>query len=86
LRIDTTPSCDTSSVAAWLIDGARSAQNPDEVLTELCERLSSRGIPLWRVAVFVHTLHPQILARRFLWRPGEATRIAEAAFERGDSE
>jgi adenylate cyclase len=86
LRIDTTLSCDTSSVAAWLIDGARSAQNPDEVLTELCERLSSRGIPLWRVAVFVHTLHPQILARRFLWRPGEATRIAEAAFERGDSE
>jgi adenylate cyclase len=86
LRTDTTPSCDTSSVAAWLIDGARSAQNPDEVLTELCERLSSCGIPLWRVAVFVHTLHPQILARRFLWRPGETTRIAEAAFERGDTE
>ena len=69
--MSTTPPCDTSSVAAWLIDGARSAQNPDEVLTELCERLSSCGVPLWRVAVFVHTLHPQILARRFLWRPGE---------------
>jgi adenylate cyclase len=86
LRRDPTPTCDTSLISAWLIDGARSAQNPDEVLTELCARLLGCGIPLWRVAVFVHTLHPQILARRFLWRPGEGTRIAEAAFEREDTE
>jgi adenylate cyclase len=81
-----TPRCDTSSVAAWLADGARSAQTSDQVLTELCERLSSCGLPLWRVAVFVHTLHPHIMARRFLWRPGEATTIAEASFEREESE
>jgi hypothetical protein len=24
------------------------------------------GIPLWRVAVFVNTLHPQIIGRRFI--------------------
>ena len=81
-----TPHCDTSSVAAWLADGARSAQTSDQVLTELCERLSSCGLPLWRVAVFVHTLHPHIMARRFLWRPGKATTIAEAHFEREESE
>ena len=81
-----TLSCETSSVAAWLVDGARSAQTPDAVLTELCDRLSNCGIPLWRVAVFVHTLHPQILARRFLWRKGEATKIAEASFEREQTE
>jgi adenylate cyclase len=33
------------------------------------------------VAVYVNTLHPQILARRFLWRPGGVTDVAEAPFE-----
>jgi adenylate cyclase len=81
-----TPRCDTNSVSAWLADGARSARAPDEVLTELCERLVGSGLPLWRVAVFVRTLHPHILARRFLWRPGAGTSIAEAPYERETSE
>ncbi|SEE52601.1 adenylate cyclase [Rhizobiales bacterium GAS188] len=78
--------CDASAVAAWLVDGARSASKAEDVLTELCERLSRAGVPLWRVAVFVHTLHPQILARRFLWRPGGAASVAEAAFERANDD
>ena len=72
---------DTSAVAAWLIDGARSASRSEDVLTELCNRLVACGLPLWRVAVYVNTLHPQILARRFLWRPGGAADVAEAPFE-----
>ena len=76
------PSCDTASVIAWLADGARSAPTAQEVLTQLCDRLTDCGVPLWRVAVFVRTLHPQVMARRFLWRPGEAASVAEADFER----
>jgi len=72
---------DTGAVAAWLVDGARSASRSEDVLTELCERLTACGLPLWRVAVYVNTLHPQILARRFLWRPGGAADVAEAPFE-----
>jgi adenylate cyclase len=67
-------------IGAWLADGARSASSSQDVLTELCERLLAAGLPLWRVAVFVQTLHPQVMARRFLWRPGEQAAVAEASF------
>ncbi|HJU18296.1 MAG TPA: adenylate/guanylate cyclase domain-containing protein [Stellaceae bacterium] len=72
---------DTRSVVAWLADGARSAVQPQEVLAELCERLVACGVPLWRVAVFVRTLHPQIMGRRFLWRPGAPVEMGEGRFE-----
>jgi adenylate cyclase len=74
------------SVAAWLVDGARSASRSEDVLTEMCERLSACGLPLWRIAVYVATLHPQILARRFVWLPGGATDVAEAPFAMADDE
>jgi adenylate cyclase len=71
---------DVSSIADWLVDGARSASKSEDVLTEMCVRLSACGLPLWRVAVYVNTLHPQILARRFLWRPGVHAGVDEAPF------
>jgi adenylate cyclase len=74
--------CDTSDIAAWLIDGARSASLPQDVLQELCDRLVARGISLWRVAVLVRTLHPAITGRRLLWRPGAGVTIGELAYER----
>jgi adenylate cyclase len=70
----------TATIAAWLVDGARSASKSEDVLTEMCVRLSQSGVPLWRVAVYVNTLHPQILARRFLWRPGADAGVDEAPF------
>jgi len=53
---------DITTLREWLIDGAPSAKTPDEVITKMCEGLLAIGIPLWHVAVFVRTLHPQILA------------------------
>ena len=76
----------TKSVVDWLIDGARSAPSPQDVLTELCERLSGCGLPLWRAVVFVRTLHPQVLGRRFVWRPDTGTVVGEALFELLDRE
>ena len=73
-------SYDVADVARWLVDGARSASQSQDVLTEMCRRLAECGLPLWRVAVYVNTLHPQTVARRFLWRPGGAAEIAEASF------
>src|SRR5438270_4691896 len=75
------PICEIKEVADWLIDGARSAPQPAQVLAELSERLVACGIPLWRVAVFVRTLHPQVMGRRFIWRPGTEVEISEAPFE-----
>lgn len=54
----------------WLIDGARSARSPTRMMAEICERLVAAGLPLWRVAVFVRTLHPDIYGRNFVWKPG----------------
>ena len=72
---------DIKAVADWLIDGARSAVQPQEVLAQLCDRLVASGIPLWRVAVFVRTLHPQVMGRRFVWRPGTEVVSSEAPYE-----
>lgn len=73
--------CDTKSIVDWLIDGARSAPRPETVLTELCDQLVHAGIPLWRVAVFVRTLHPEIMGRRFIWQPDVGVTINEGLFD-----
>lgn len=76
---------DTGSVVDWLMAGAVSASLPQDVLAELCDRLVACGIPLWRVAVFVRTLHPHVSGRRFLWRPDAAVEVGELAFDRLDT-
>jgi adenylate cyclase len=75
------PLHDVKAAVDWLVDGARSAPQPHQVLAELCERLVACGIPLWRVAVFVRTLHPNVMGRRFIWRPGAEVEMSEAPFE-----
>lgn len=75
------PARDTKAVADWLIDGARSAAESDTVLEEMCERLMECGIPLWRVSVFVRTLHPQTMGRRFTWRPETGIEVRESPHE-----
>jgi adenylate cyclase len=75
------PTRQIRTVVDWLIDGARSAPQPQQVLAELCDRLVACGIPLWRVAVFVRTLHPNVMGRRFVWRPGAPVETSEAPFE-----
>jgi adenylate cyclase len=75
------PTSDIKAVVEWLIDGARSAPQPQQVLTQLSERLVSCGIPLWRVAVFVRTLHPNVMGRRLLWRPDAEVEVTEAPYE-----
>src|SRR5438067_1775969 len=72
---------DVTEIVDWLVDGARSAPHAADVLSELCARLLGSGIPLWRVAVFIRTLHPQITGRRFAWRHGEGTTVADIPFE-----
>src|SRR3989440_3486404 len=73
--------CDTTSVAEWLVGGARSAAEPPQVLAELCARLLTCGVPLWRVAVLVRTLHPEVIGRRFLWQFGAEVEMFTAPYE-----
>src|SRR6201996_2373791 len=70
----------------WLIDGARSAPVPAQMMAETCERLGAAGLPLARVGVFVRTLHPDIVGRNFVWRLGGEVVVGSANYEMLDSE
>ena len=55
----------------WLLDGAPGATTAPEIAERLGNDLLSAGIPLARMAVFVTTLHPNVLGRAFFWEPGK---------------
>jgi len=66
----------------WLIEGAQSAPMPQDVLFQLSTKLTAAGLPLSRAAVFVTTLHPNVMGRGFFWQRGAAeVRVAEASFD-----
>ncbi|THD48366.1 MAG: adenylate/guanylate cyclase domain-containing protein [Bradyrhizobium sp.] len=76
---------DLQKLTDWLIDGARSAPNPPRMMAETCERLAAAGLPLWRVGIFVRTLHPDIIGRNFIWRPGAEVVAGTASYDMLDS-
>jgi adenylate cyclase len=69
----------------WLIDGARTATSPTEMMAATCEHLVDAGLPLWRVGIFVRTLHPDVFGRSFIWRPGAEVKVTAADFDVLDS-
>ena len=70
-----------SVIARWLQAGAPPTRRPEDVLGALCDRLIAAGVPLWRVGVFVQTLHPDFMGRRFLWEQGKGVSVNEAPVE-----
>ena len=68
-------------LSEWLVDGARSAPNPPRMMAETCERMVAAGLPLWRVGVFVRTLHPDIAGRNLIWRPGTEVEVGSANYD-----
>ena len=77
---------DLDNVTDWLIDGARSATTPSAMMAQTCERLVEAGLPLWRVGVFVRTLHPDIFGVSFIWRRGGEVVVTQADFNVFDSD
>jgi adenylate cyclase len=69
------------SVVEWLVGGAHSAGTANAVLAEMCERVVACGIPVWRAAAFIRTLHPQIMGRRIEWREGAGVMVGEGSYE-----
>lgn len=59
-----------NDLITWLADGARSVVRTDLFMAETCERMVACGIPLYRVGVFVRTIHPSMMGRGFIWRAG----------------
>src|SRR6202158_2720057 len=76
---------DLQKITDWLIDGARSASSPPQMVAEFCERLVRAALPLWRVGLFVRTLHPDILGVNFIWKPGAEVVVGAGDFGLLDS-
>ncbi len=73
---------DIRPVYDWLVAGAAPARMPQEVLREFCLRVRAQGVALYRTAVFVRTLHPNVLGRSFIWQEGkDAVELGEAAYD-----
>ncbi len=60
--------------------------SPPQIMVETGERLVRAGLPLWRVGVFVRTLHPDIFGRSFVWRRGAEVVMGSANFDVRDSD
>lgn len=59
-----------SAVLDWLITGTRDQRFMDNILVEMCERLSEAGMPLARASLHFQTNHPQWRGARMLWKSG----------------
>ena len=70
-----------NQIVEWLVDGARSASDTSEVVSELCDGLVSCGIPVSRFRLYVFALHPQIMGHAFRWHCGTAVEMISAPFE-----
>ena len=68
-------------VVDWLVAGARTGLRSEDVLAELCRRMIDCGIPLWRVVIFVRTLHPDVMGRRFIWQAESGVTTANALYD-----
>ena len=53
----------------WMVDGARPSANAKEIIDGICKRLVAAGVPINRFALFIYTLHPNMIGWRFTWTP-----------------
>lgn len=65
----------------WLTDGCASAPTADQALDEICARLTACGVPLAYGAIFVRTLHPEIMGRRFIWKPEAGAEASSVGYD-----
>ena len=61
-----------------MVNGARPSANARDIVDGICRRLCDAGIPIERFILFVYTLHPNLMGRRFRWQPGVDVDMAEA--------
>lgn len=66
----------------WLVDGAPGVSSSPEILARLADGLLAGGIPIDRAAVFVLTLHPNVVGRGFYWMPGQPLTTTELTLAR----
>ena len=61
----------------WMVDGARPSANAFEIISGMCKRLVAAGVPIDRFALFIYTLHPNMIGWRFTWTPEKGVERSE---------
>lgn len=71
-------------VARWFVTEAYRITDTAELVAAAGEQLVLSGIPLYRLAYFQLTLHPELAGRGYYWRRGQGVQTAERV--RGDNQ
>ena len=66
-------------VARWFVTEAYRIVDTAELVAAAGEQLVLAGIPLYRLAYFQLTLHPEFAGKAYTWRRGHGVEIGEAA-------
>lgn len=61
----------------WMVDGARPSASANQIIDTICKRLVAAGIPIGRFALFIYTLHPNLIGYRFTWTPEDGLKRSE---------
>lgn len=59
---------DVQPLLDWLLGPRAPGRTPEEAFADLCHALRERGIAIYRVGLFVRTLHPNVAGRAYFWR------------------
>jgi adenylate cyclase len=59
---------DVRPLLDWLLGPRAPGRTPEEAFGDLCRALRERGIAIYRVGLFVRTLHPNVAGRAYFWR------------------
>lgn len=54
----------------WLVLEAWQAKTSEALVATLADALIAAGFPLWRLRLFIRTLHPQLFANGYTWQRG----------------
>ena len=52
-----------------MVDGARPSANPYQIIDGTVHGLVAAGVPVGRFALFIYTLHPNMIGWRYTWTP-----------------
>ncbi len=61
---------ETNPLVNWLVLEAWKAMTSQDMVANLAAALVSAGFPLWRLRLFIRTLHPQLFAYGYTWQRG----------------
>ncbi len=63
----------------WMIDGARPSASARQIIDGICRRVVGAGVPVGRFALFINTLHPNVVGRRFTWTPEDGVAMRDGS-------